>query len=1036
MNGLIKFSMKNVAAVIIIVAMLLGGGMFSASKLKKENYPNISFPAVFISTTYPGSPKDVMDNVTKPIEDKLANIPDLDQLTSTSNDNNSFITVMFKHGVDLDKKKREVENLIQDVSLPSTAQRPKAMTFGFSSMPAYYLVVSANEGVSQTELDKLYKDKIKPGFEGIKGIDHITAIGNRETTMDIQLNADALSAFGLTPSQVIASIESALSKGPIGSVELSGNDKMARVSGDLDSLYALEQLELNLASGGTVLLSQVAKVSAVTDSKFMARLDGKAALGIHLFKTSDANAVEFSDAADKLMSNWKTTMPNVTFRSIFNTADEVKESISGMLREGVMGALLASLMILIFLRNVRMTLVVLVSIPLSMLITLMLLQYLNITLNMMTLGGMFIAVGRVVDDSIVVIENIYTSLEKAQERNESVILMATRQVAMAITSSTIATVAVFAPIGMVSGIVGEIFRPFAITIAVALMASLLVALTVIPMLAKLLVLRGKQFKAHDETKVGRFTLMYESILEWSLTHRIKSLLISGVLFILSIVITIPNLAIAFFPDGAQPRNMYYTVKLPYETSYAATDLKSKELEAMLTESKDSNGDPVFRYVEALVGYNGGDGPNNDRVPYAFQLFVEMNDNVKPDQVRDQFKNAILAELPKGSEVLPSSLGGGGPSTTDFGYTLYGDNQKDLVAAAGIIKKKLAEFPELYEVKDALSDAKTVVDIVVDQKKARTYGLDVSTIRETARGWVQKQQLGDIKLDDVTYKTTVSLSKKDKDTLEKLGRLPISTKTGTVYLNEVAKIREVEAPASISRKTQKQEVSITAKINSPNKNGVSLQVNEALKTLELPEGVTRELGGVNKDTDESFSQLYMAMAIAVFIVYLVMVLAFGNASAPFAILFSLPLAAIGGLLALLMTRESLNVTSMIGFMMLIGIVVTNAIVLLERVQQLREEGYTVRHALMEAGKVRLRPIIMTAAATIMALLPLALGFAHGTLISKGLAVVVIGGLTTSTILTLVVVPIVYEMIESWKNRISGWFNRKKPDDGSKPATIEM
>ncbi|GMX63604.1 efflux RND transporter permease subunit [Paenibacillus elgii] len=1035
MNGLIKFSMKNVAAVIIIVAMLFGGGMYSATKLKQENYPNISFPAVFISTTYPGSPKDVMDNVTKPIEDKLANIPDLDQLTSTSNDNNSFVQVMFKHGVDLDKKKREVENLIQEVSLPSTAQRPKAMTFGFSSMPAYYLVVSANEGVSQTELDKLYKDKIKPAFEGIKGIDHITAIGNRETTMDIQLNADALSAFGLTPSQVATSIESALSKGPIGSVELSGNDKMARISGDLESLYALEQLELTVSSGGTVLLSQVAKVSAVTESKFMARLDGKVALGIHLFKTSGANAVEFSDAADKLMSDWKTTMPNVTFRSIFNTADEVKESISGMLREGVMGAILASLMILIFLRNVRMTLVVLVSIPLSMLITLMLLHYLNITLNMMTLGGMFIAVGRVVDDSIVVIENIYTSLEKAQERNESVILMATRQVAMAITSSTIATVAVFAPIGMVSGMVGEFFRPFAITIAVALMASLLVALTVIPMLAKLLVLRGK-FKAHDETKVGRFTSMYESVLEWSLTHRIKSLLISGLLFILSIVIVVPNLAIALFPDGAQPRNIYYTVKLPYETSYAATDLKSKELEKMLMESKDSNGDPVFRYVEALVGYNGGEGVNNDRVPYAFQLFVEMNENVKPDQVRDQFKNAILAELPKGSEVLPSSLGGGGPATTDFGYTLYGNNQKDLIAAAGIVKKKLAEFPELYEVKDALSDAKTVVDIVVDQKKARTYGLDVSTIRETARGWVQKQQLGDVKLDDVTYKTTVSLSKKDKDTLEKLGRLPISTKTGTVYLNEVAKIREVEAPASISRKTQKQEVSITAKINGANKNGVSLQVNEALKTLELPEGVTRELGGVNKDTDENFGQLYMAMSVAVFIVYLVMVLAFGNASAPFAILFSLPLAAIGGLLALLITRESLNITSMIGFLMLIGIVVTNAIVLLERVQQLREEGYTVRHALMEAGKVRLRPIIMTAAATIVALLPLALGFAHGTLISKGLAVVVIGGLTTSTILTLVVVPIVYEMIENWKNRISGWFNRKKPDDGSKPATIEM
>lgn len=1032
MNRLTQFSMKNVSALIIIIFLLFGSGIYSAMSLKEENFPDISFPVVMVTTTYTGSPQDVMENVTKPIEEKLANVAELDSMTSTSSDNMSSVMLQFKQGTDTDKKKQDIESLVQEVKLPNASGKPKVSTFGFASMPVYYLVAYADNGMSQTELDKLYKDKIKPGFEGISGIDHIEAIGNRETSMDIQLNADALTAFGLTPSQVTASISSALSKGPIGTVELSGNEKIARVVGDIDSVYGLEQMEISLPSGGTVTLSQVATVSAISESEFNARLDGKPALGIHLFKTKDANAVEFSNSADKLMAEWKTSMPNVTFKSIYNSADEVKESINGMLREGVAGALLASLMILLFLRNIRMTLIVLVSIPLSILITLLMLKQLDITLNIMTLGGMFIAVGRVVDDSIVVIENIYTNLSKAQERNESVILLATKQVAMAITSSTIATVGVFAPIGMVSGFVGEIFRPFAITIACALLASLLVALTVIPMLAKILVLNGKGIKAHDETETGRFTAFYERVLQWSLRNRIKTLLISGLLLILSLVITIPNLAVSFVPSGETPRTMYYQIKLPYESSFNSTDLKAKELEQMMRETKDTNGKPVFDYVEALVGYNGGE----DRTAYAMQIYVEVNKDVNPDKVKEQFKQALLADLPKGSEVEPKDLGGGGGvSTTDFSYSLIGDDQKTLETASAAIKAKLVEFPELSEIEDSLSDAKTQVDIVVDQKKARAYGLDVSTVRDMARSWVQKQELGDIKMDNVTYTTKVSLNKTDKDTLEKLGRMPIKTNSGTVYLDEIAKLNEVEAPAAIRRDDQKQVVNITAKINSTDKSGVSRKVSMALGAVELPDGVDRQVKGVSEDINESFTQLFAAMAVAVAVVYLVMVLAFGNAGAPFAILFSLPLAAIGGLIGLLISRESLNVTSMIGFMMLIGIVVTNAIVLVDRAQQLRHEGYTVRHALIEAGRVRLRPIIMTAGATIVALLPLAMGFTHGTLISKGLAVVVIGGLTTSTILTLVVVPIVYELIEGFKNRVSGWFHKEKRS-GVKPTSLDM
>lgn len=1037
MNRITQFSMKNVSALFIIMLLLFGSGIYASGELKKENMPDISFPVVVVTTQYAGAPKDVMDEITDPIEEKLAGVEDIDSMSSTSSDNNSMIIIMFKQDVDIDKKKQDIESLLTEVRLPASASTPKASTFGASSMASNYLVVYADNGMSQTELDKVYRDTIEPGLESIKGLDHMDVIGARDTSLDIELDAGALAAFGLSPSQVSNAISAAVTKSPIGSVKLNGNDKMARVTGDIDTLYALEQLEIVTGKGDIVKLSQVAKVKAITESDFKGRLDGKPAIGLILYKAGSANAVDFSDDIHNQLESWHQTLPNVVFKSTYDSADQIRDSINGMLKEGIVGALLASLMILVFLRNVRMTLIVLVSIPLSILITLLLMWQFDLTLNTMTLGGMFIAVGRVVDDAIVVIENIYASLEKAQARNESVIALATKQVSMAITSSTLATVGVFAPMGMVSGIVGAVFRPFAITLACALLASLVVAVTVIPMLAKILVLRGaKNVKAHDETKPSRFTSFYENVLKWTLMNRIKTLLISGLLFVVTLAATIPMLNVSFLPSSEASRTMYFSLKFPYETSFEATDEKTRELENMLMETKDSRGEPVFKFVEGLVGYSGND---DERTPYASQIYLEVNENVDPDKVKEQVKAFIVSELPQGSEVEPRSLGNDfGGTTTDFSYSLKGEDQDQLVKAAALVKEKLHTFPELSEIEDNLSDAKTEVEIAVDQKKARAYGLTAASVRDTARAWIQKQSIGDLKLDNETYTTTVSLDKSDKDTLEKLGNLPLTGVNGTtVYLKEIAKVSEIQSAAALTREDQQQLVKVTAKINADNKNGVSQQVTTALNALELPDGVSREVKGVSADINESFSQLFMAMGVAVCVVYLIMVLAFGNAGAPFAILFSLPLAAIGGLLGLVLTGEALNVTSMIGFMMLIGIVVTNAIVLIDRAQQLREEGYTVRQALLEAGKVRLRPIIMTAGATIMALIPLALGLSgEGALIGKGLGVVVIGGLTTSTILTLVVVPVVYEMIEGLKNRVSRRFNRTKKVQEPPAKALEM
>ncbi|WP_341279815.1 efflux RND transporter permease subunit [Paenibacillus sp. FSL H8-0537] len=1035
MNGLIRFSMNKVAAMVILIALLVGGGLYATATLKMETIPDISFPVAMIQTTYPAPPMDVMDEVTKPIEDKIANIQGLDTLSSTSSDNISSVVVQFKQGYDIKEKKTELESLLQEVALPAGASTPKVLTFGFSSQPAYYLTLYAGEGMSQMELNKLYEDSIKPSLEGVNGIDHVNSIGVSSTSLDILLDADALSVFNLSAVEVTSAIQSALTDGAVGSVELDGKSQMARVTGDLNSIYGLRNLEFATRTGQTVLLQDLGDVQAVNESKFIARYNNQPALGIRLYKMSEANAVDFSNEVNSVLTDWETKQPAVTFQKIYDGADEVRKSISGILKEGFIGIALASLMILLFLRNIRMTLIVLVSIPLSILITLIMMSSMNITLNIMTLGGMFIAIGRIVDDSIVVIENIYSNLEKAQERGESVIIMATRQVSMAITSSTLVTAGVFLPLAVVGGIVGQMFRPFALTVSCALLASLVVALTVIPMMTKLLVLRSrKQIKQNEHAHDGKVTRLYERILVWCLTNRIKTLLMSLVMLVVTMAITIPNLAVNFLPSSGPEKLVYFQVKYPYETSLESNDMQSQEIEKMLLDAKDSQGGALFTFVESLVGYADSD----DTVPYTTLLTAEISEAEDAMLVLNNYVELIKNQLPQGTEVTgETASGGGGLNGGTFSYVLKGDDQQLLEQGAALVKDKMKEFPELTKIKDTLSDAKTEISITVSQTKARELGINPADVRDSVRMWLAEQRLGDIRFDNVLYSTVVKLRDEDKGSLEKLGKMPILSQTaGIVYLQEVAKVEEVQAPAALSRESRSQVVKMSATIDAANQTDVSTRVAAALDAIELPTGVSTEIQGVSEEITESFTQLFMAMAVSIAIVYFILVLCFGNASTPFAILFSLPLAIIGGLLGLLVTNESINITSLIGFMMLIGIVVTNAIVLLDRAQQLRHEGFSVRHALVEAGRVRLRPIIMTAGATIVAMIPLAMGTGEGVLISKGLAVVVIGGLITSTLLTLVVVPVVYEMLEAISNKLlRKGKGQAAPVDFNKPAHLE-
>ncbi|MBE1440626.1 efflux RND transporter permease subunit [Paenibacillus sp. OAS669] len=1016
-----QFSMKNLSAILIIAIMLTIGGMYSATLLKIESLPRMENSLVFIETAYPAPPEDVLKDVTKKLEEKVQGLDGLKKLSSVSSNNFSQITLELEDGVSAKEAKKEVESLIQSVKLPDDAEKPKVLNQGIVSVPVYYLSLYGKEDVSQAELSRLLDDVFLPGFRTIRGLDRIETIGNSEATVKIKLNADAINQFDMTPSQVAQYIEAWLISKPAGEVEFDGSSEMIRVKGGLNTLYALTLMKVTSPSGDLLNLNQIAKIEAIDDSKFISRLNGSPAIAVHLYKTDSANVVEFTKQADQLIKIWKQQYPALSFDIVINGAVEINNSVSGMLREGILGALLAAFIILVFLRNIRMTSIVLVSIPLSMLITFILMQVFDITLNIMTLGGMVIAIGRVVDDSIVVIENIYSQLQKKQEREDSVILFATKQVSAAITSSTITTVAVFLPLGLVSDPAGTILAQFALTVTCALMASLVVALSIIPLMAKVFVLRQKKLPVHEE-KAGRFTAKYSRLLLWSLNHKVKTLTVAVILLVGSIGIAAPFVKIVFLPDSEIDKTVSFEIQAPHDTSLSAMDDRMKQLETMLIEVKDPKGEPVFSKIEVLIGFNW----EEKDFPNRAVLIAVVNDSLPAREMMKQFQTKIQYELPADYKVYSRIISALGISPSNsYEYRLIGNNSANLREASEKISNAMRNNPDLSNVRDSFSDSKTELEVLVDLNKARIYGVTAAQVLQTVHSWIDEIEMKKIMFDNTEFQTYVGVDPLHVNDVRKLGELRIKTANGvTVELHDIAKIKRIASPTSIFRENQQQYAAVTATINGQDTGGISNKVTAELDALELPAGVVSKVQGASLDIAKPFGEMLGVMVASIFVIYVIMVLTFGNAGSPFAILFSLPFATIGGIGSLVIFDEPLGISSLFGFLMLIGIVVTNAIVLIDRVQQLQEEGMETRTALLEAGTTRLRPILMTAAATIISLLPLVLGHGGGAVISKGLALVVMGGLTTSTLLTLVVVPCMFEIVEHIKMRFTYRSNSSK------------
>ncbi|USG66160.1 efflux RND transporter permease subunit [Brevibacillus ruminantium] len=1002
MKWITKMSLKNPAMVVLISILVSLGGLFSFSVINIESEPQAKLGMLTISTMYPGaSAEDVLEDVSKPLEKAIDAVSGVKSYISSSEENHSLLTVSIQAEADMDKVRDEVEKSVSNARLPAQARRPKVNLRMIGSEPMYFLAIS-NQGQSRTNeaFYRLVEDIFVEELQAIAGVDAADVIGMEKKVVRIRPNTEALSYYQLSPGDLKRALEAQHISSSVGSVREAGQDYIARIDNAYTSLEQLKQTRLPIPDNGFgqpayLRIGDVATVHWELERSSISRLNGKPAVAVQITKTADGNIVDVSEAIREKLHAFRAQYPDLAFEIVSDRSDFVRTSIGGMAKEGLLGIVMAVLVIYLFLRHLKSTLIVMVSIPLCILVSVLFLYLNGISINLMSLFGMTVAIGRVVDDSIVVIENIFRRYQ-TEERHNRTIIEAVGEVASAITSSTLATVAVFVPIAFVSGILGDFFKPFAAAVAWALLASLLVAVTVVPWLASV-TMRSEKQSVHRES---RLAAVYPKALLWALKHKGRVALVTLLLFggSLGLAATLPS---GFLPE-LNSNLLFIKLKMPTGTTLETTSTKVESIEKAVLD------EPEVLYIQSRIGGAQGEAKQTQLA----EMTIKLQDGADENDVQARIRQRVTPMIPAEAQVTFSKPAAGGQG--GYQLVLYGNDFAQIQEAATMVKAKLKENPLLANVKDNVSDRRGQLSITVDRDRALQWGFTPQQAASELAGVIGTASLPSIKLNGREYELIFGAG--EPQSLERLPEIWLKSPLGgQVALREIASLQREEAPASLLRKEGKPYIQITADILGSDKGGISQAQTNSLKQLPLPRGVSISSEGVQQDMQKGFVEMFAAIGAAILLVLLVMVASFGNLLSPLAVLLSLPLASIGGLFGLWLFGGVLDMTVLIGFLMLIGIVVTNAIVLIDRVGQKMREGLAVREALIEAGRTRLRPILMTAVATIAAMLPLAFGFSEGSLLSKGLSIVVIGGLLSSTLMTLVVVPVGYEALYHLANR---------------------
>ncbi|MGW4225300.1 efflux RND transporter permease subunit [Streptomyces bauhiniae] len=1011
MSWLSRFSLAQRALIGLMSLIALVFGLIAIPQIKQQLLPTIDLPMVSVIAPYQGASPDVVEKqVVEPIEDSLQGVDGVTSVTSTASEGNAVIMASFDYGNDTKRLVTDVQQAVNRAraQLPDTVD-PQVVSGSTDDMPT--VVLAASSGTDQQALADKLDRTVVPALKDIDGVGRVQVTGVRDLQVAVTPDDAKLAKAGIGPAALIPALQAGGASVPAGSFDENGANRTVQVGGGFTSLDQIKDLRIAGQGGAKPVrfgdVATVAERPAPADA--LTRTDGKPSLAVNVTMDHDGSAVAISDAVEDQLPKLRADLgKDAKLTVVSDQGPEVSKAIDGLTTEGALGLLFAVLIILVFLASVRSTLVTAVSIPLSVVLALLVLWTRGLSLNMLTLGALTIAIGRVVDDSIVVLENIKRHLGYGEERKEA-ILGAVREVAGAVTSSTLTTVAVFLPIGLVGGMVGALFGSFSITVTAALLASLLVSLTVVPVLSYWFLRAPKgtpedaeeaRRRAEEKEANSRLQRLYVPVLRFATRRRLVSLLIAVV--VLFGTFGMAGLLKTNFFDQGEQQVLTVKQKLKPGTSLAATDAQAKRVEKLL------GGIDGIKDYQVTVGSSGfmaafGGGTDTNQASYQIML----KDSGSAADVQRKLEDGLKKLDGAGTTTVSAGAAFG---NQDLSVVVKAADPATLRTAAEKVRSTVAGLDDVTDVTSDLAQSVPRISVRANAKAAAA-GFDEQKLGAAVAQSVRGVPAGKAVLDD-TERDVVVRSAHPAATLAQLKGLRL----GAVKLGDIATVKLVDGPVSMTRIDGQRAATVTAKPTGDNTGAVSTQLQSKIKALKLPAGATAEIGGVSSDQDDAFKNLGLAMLAAIAIVFMLLVATFRSLVQPLILLVSIPFAATGAIGLLILTGTPMGVPAMIGMLMLIGIVVTNAIVLIDLINQYRSQGYGVVEAVVEGGRHRLRPILMTALATIFALLPMALGVTgEGGFIAQPLAVVVIGGLITSTLLTLLLVPTLYAMVELRKER---------------------
>ena len=1076
-------SLANRSVVGLLTVLIVASGLLSLSSLKQELLPSFEVPQASIVTPYPGASAEIVDaQVSTLIEDEVRTLNNLVTVRSTSSANLSVVRVEFDFGTTTATVEEELNRVIANLkdSLPSDVS-PRVVSGSFDSVPIIVLSVASTNG-NNDALAEILSDVATPILSQVPGVQEITVAGGKQKEITLDLKTNVLRDNGLSQQSIVDALRANGFIIPAGSITDTAGELQIEIGTNVNSLKDFKKLPLISANtqnaqaaaaaaqaaaaqaaaaaaaagpGAPAIptapsvpatptpsvpeiltIADVAKVTyGYAPVTSISRTNGLDSLGIQVTKTQDGNTVAISNGVEaKIEELTQKLGGNVEISTVFDQGPFVEKQLENLTIEGTLGLTFAILIILVFLGSIRSTLVTAISIPTSLLITFAGLLVSDYSLNLFTLSALTIAVGRVVDDSIVVIENINRHLSYGEEK-KSAIIQAVKEVAGAITSATITTVAVFLPVALVGGTVGELFRPFSLSFTIALLASLIVSLTIVPVLAYWFLKAPKtegssrrkseaqlasqieKAREVEEKKEKNSWLQrgYIPVLKTTQAHPVVTLIASAAVlgFTFSLV---PQLKTDFIGDfGGDTFSVRQ--ELPAGSTFEQRDEAAKAVEDLILEQDG---------VETVLATFGGRA--DGRVNFggnanATTIQVSLAKDADGDAIKAAIQDGIDARSDIGETTISA---GGGPGVGGSGtidIKISGTSDEALFAAVEKVRTGMLDVENLSEITSSLSEQQRTLKITVDRVKAAEYGLTEIQVSGLVSSTLRPSSIGDVNIENES--TPIFLVQENTPaTVEEIEEIQIPTRRGVIELQQIADISEVQAPVSITSEKGERVATVALTPDSDDLGAVTRDVTAKLAEIELPVGATATIGGVSAEQTESFQQLGLALLAAVAIVYLVMVATFSSLVQPLILLISIPFAATGALGLLLLTDTPLGVPALIGMLLLVGVVVTNAIVLIDLINQYRKQGRSIQQSIMDGSRQRLRPILMTALATIFALSPLAFGITGGGFISQPLAIVVIGGLVSSTLLTLVIVPVLYWLIEGRKER-KALKGRKKP-----------